>query len=66
MLVTHDTILATLASRLLTTPLSMAEWPDFLGNLDISLARGGELQLIYTSSRHLSRYDILNLADFGL
>lgn len=52
--VTHDTILATLASRLLTTPLSMAEWPDFLGALDVSLANDGELKLIYTASRHLS------------
>lgn len=52
--VTHDTILATLTSRLLTTPLSMAEWPDFLGALDVSLANDGELKLIYTASRHFS------------
>jgi broad specificity phosphatase PhoE len=52
--VTHDTILATLTSRLLTTPLSMAEWPDFLGTLDVSLANDGELKLIYTASRHLN------------
>jgi broad specificity phosphatase PhoE len=52
--VTHDTILATLTSRLLSTPLSMAEWPDYLGTLDVSLAQGGELQLSYKASRHLS------------
>lgn len=38
--VTHDTILATFTSRLLTSPLSMDEWPDFLGTLDISLLHG--------------------------
>lgn len=52
--VTHDTILATLASRLLTKPLSMEEWPDFLGTLEVSLDSGGELRLIYTASHHLN------------
>jgi broad specificity phosphatase PhoE len=49
--VTHDTILAALTSRLLSKPLSMAEWPDFLGALEVSLASDGELQLTYTSTR---------------
>lgn len=49
--VTHDTILAALTSRLLSKPLSMAEWPDFLGTLEVSLASDGELQLTYTSTR---------------
>lgn len=53
--VTHDTILATLASRLLPTPLTLVEWPDFLGALDVSFASGGELQLTYTATRHLNR-----------
>jgi broad specificity phosphatase PhoE len=49
--VTHDTILAALASRLLPKPLTLAEWPDFLGSLDVSLASSGELQLTYTATR---------------
>lgn len=52
--VTHDTILATLASRLLIKPLLVEEWPDFLGSLDFSLASDGELQLIYTAARDFS------------
>lgn len=35
--VTHDTILATFASRMLNKPLTLNEWPDFLGYLTVSL-----------------------------
>lgn len=52
--VTHDTILATLASRLLIKPLLVEEWPDFLGSLDISIASDGELQLNYTATHDFS------------
>jgi len=52
--VTHDTILSTLASRLLPRPLTLADWPDFLGALDVFIDRDGELQLSYESAFHLS------------
>jgi broad specificity phosphatase PhoE len=45
--VTHDTILATLASRTLQKPLSLAEWPDFLGYLEISLSNTNKLEFFY-------------------
>lgn len=45
--VTHDTILATLASRTLGKPLSLSEWPEFLGNLEISLSITNELEFCY-------------------
>lgn len=47
--VTHDTILATLASRLLPKPLTLAEWPNFLGALEISFDVNGELRMGYTA-----------------
>lgn len=36
--VTHDTILATLASRIAGSPLTLQDWPDFLGYLEVILA----------------------------
>jgi broad specificity phosphatase PhoE len=45
--VTHDTILATIASRLLPSPILMSEWPSFLGMLEISLDHKGKLKLLY-------------------
>jgi broad specificity phosphatase PhoE len=45
--VTHDTILATLASRTLGKPLSLSEWPEFLGYLEISLSVTNELEFCY-------------------
>lgn len=38
--VTHDTILATFASRMLNKPLTLNQWPDFLGHLTVSLVDG--------------------------
>lgn len=52
--VTHDTILSTLASRLLPRPLTLADWPDFLGALDVFIGRDGELQLSYVAASRLS------------
>lgn len=48
--VTHDTILATLASRLLPSPLTLADWPDFLGALEVTLDRAGGLLLRYSAT----------------
>lgn len=48
--VTHDTILATLASRLLPKPLTLSDWPDFLGALEVSLDRAGGLLLSYSAA----------------
>ncbi len=48
--VTHDTILATLASRTQQEPLSLAEWPEFLGYLEISLSDNGRLEFKYKSN----------------
>ncbi|MBW7469850.1 histidine phosphatase family protein [Marinobacter sp. F4218] len=48
--VTHDTIVATLASRLQRTPLSLKEWPDYLGGLTIQLREGSGLEISYLSS----------------
>lgn len=55
--VTHDTIVATLASRLLTTPLTHKEWPDYLGGLAIQLGEESGLEISYLSSG-LARQDI--------
>ena len=45
--VTHDTILATLVSRLLPQPLTLAEWPNFLGNLEVTLNDNCQLDFTY-------------------
>ena len=45
--VTHDTILATLASRLSTPPLSLQKWPGFLGRLELILNSEGDLNFTY-------------------
>ena len=47
--VTHDTIVGTLASRLQTTPLTLKEWPDYLGGLMIQLREEGALGIEYSS-----------------
>lgn len=48
--VTHDTIVATLASRLQKTPLTLKEWPDYLGGLTIQLKEESGLEISYSSS----------------
>lgn len=45
--VTHDTVLATFASRVLPKRLTLKQWPNFLGYLDISL-EDGELSYRYS------------------
>ena len=47
--VTHDTILATLASRVLPQPLSLASWPTFLGNLEAKIGANDRLEFSYHS-----------------
>lgn len=47
--VTHDTIVATLASRLQKTPLTLKEWPDYLGGLTIQLREESGLEISYSS-----------------
>ncbi len=48
--VTHDTILATLASRLLEDSIALSEWPSFLGYLEISLDGDNELLVNYSQN----------------
>lgn len=48
--VTHDTILATLASRILEKSLTMDDWPNYLGHLDISVNEGGKLISAYSKN----------------
>ncbi|WP_342630470.1 histidine phosphatase family protein [Marinobacter alkaliphilus] len=55
--VTHDTIVATLASRLQKTPLTLKEWPDYLGGLRIQLREEDGLEISYSSSG-LAQQDI--------
>lgn len=45
--VTHDVIVATVASRVSEQPLSLMDWPHFLGNLEISLSNSNELIFQY-------------------
>lgn len=45
--VTHDTILATLASRLLPQNITLEHWPDFLGFLEITLSKDFNLLISY-------------------
>ncbi|MFA0521433.1 hypothetical protein AB4501_31240, partial [Vibrio sp. 10N.222.55.E8] len=45
--VTHDVMLATLASRTLPSHLTMADWPHFLGHLIVTLEECGELSFEY-------------------
>jgi broad specificity phosphatase PhoE len=45
--ITHDTILATLASRLLNEKLTLAQWPEFLGYLECSLSDENQLLVNY-------------------
>lgn len=45
--VTHDVMLATLASRTLPTHLTLADWPHFLGHLIVTLEESGELSFEY-------------------
>lgn len=49
--VTHDTIVATLASRLQKTQLTLKEWPDYLGGLTIQLREESGLEVSYSLSR---------------
>ncbi|MGF1728477.1 histidine phosphatase family protein [Photobacterium kasasachensis] len=46
--VTHDVMLATLASRVMPTPLSISRWPSFLGHLAITLSDNDELLFRYS------------------
>jgi len=48
--VTHDTILATFASRVLPQPLTLNNWPNFLGHLDIYLDERNNFKYNYFSS----------------
>ncbi|MCR8916049.1 hypothetical protein FDP08_02240 [Marinobacter panjinensis] len=48
--VTHDTIVATLASRLQKTPLKLKDWPDYLGGLTIQLREESGLEISYSAS----------------
>lgn len=45
--VTHDVMLATLASRTLPAHLKLTDWPHFLGHLIVMLEDSGELSFNY-------------------
>jgi len=46
--ITHDTILAPLASRLLENPLLMDDWPNYLGYLDCSINKNEQMTYNYS------------------
>ncbi len=48
--VTHDTVLAVLASRVLANPLTLENWPDFLGYLEAQIDSSGQLTFTYVSN----------------
>jgi len=50
--ITHDTILAAYASRVLPTSLSLKQWPDFLGHLRIELHGQGLSYSYYRRPPH--------------
>lgn len=50
--VTHDTILATLASRIGDSRLTLRDWPDFLGYLEIKL-NNGQVDISYSQKPDL-------------
>lgn len=50
--VTHDTILATLASRIGDSRLTLRDWPDFLGYLEIKL-NNGQIYVSYSQKPNL-------------
>ncbi|MFT6903623.1 MAG: broad specificity phosphatase PhoE [Oleiphilaceae bacterium] len=45
--ITHDTILAAFTARVLEKPISLDQWPEFLGYLSIELSSSGELLFQY-------------------
>ena len=48
--VTHDTILATFASRVLQNKLSLDDWPEFLGSLTINMNNDRVLNYCYSKN----------------
>lgn len=60
--VTHDTILAAYASRVLPENLTLKQWPNFLGYLEILLSSEGHLRFIYMANSKVAtlRQDWLN------
>jgi len=46
--VTHDTILAALVSRLLPQPITLSDWPHYLGSLEVTLGHDGCLKYMYS------------------
>ena len=46
--ITHDTMLATLASRVLPEPLTLADWPCFLGMLIVTCEHDGIFRYVYS------------------
>jgi len=55
--VTHDTILAAFASRVLDAPLTLDMWPDFLGSLTVTTGKIDKLNCYYSQrygESHLS------------
>ncbi|MCF6219075.1 MAG: phosphoglycerate mutase family protein [Gammaproteobacteria bacterium] len=50
--VTHDTVLAAYASRVLPERLCLEEWPDFLGHLRIELHGQGLIYRYYKRASH--------------
>lgn len=55
--ITHDTILATLASRVQDKPLSLSQWPEFLGYLEVSLTNNNKLVFNYQIKDDLNRLE---------
>lgn len=57
--VTHDTILATLASRVNTSKLTLKEWPNFLGYLKFTCSDKGVLDIDYVQSPNFNKINLL-------
>jgi len=55
--VTHDTILAAFASRVLPKSLSLNEWPNFLDYFEVSMNPAGNLMYSYSQHNYLDGYD---------
>lgn len=53
--ITHDTILATLASRIGDSRLALHDWPDFLGYLEVILDDDNQIHVSYIQSPALER-----------
>ncbi len=53
--VTHDTILAAFAARVLDEPITIDQWPEYLGSLIAEISSGGKMRFQYNANYHSRR-----------